>query len=46
MNDYILDESWIVVASTVPYSNLTRSNVNAMEPTHHGSFNYTNTWLA
>jgi peptide/nickel transport system substrate-binding protein len=46
MNDYILDESWILVASTVPYSNLTRSNVHAMEPTQHGSFNYTNTWLA
>jgi hypothetical protein len=30
----------------VPYSNLTRSNVHGMEPTQHGTFDYTNTWLA
>lgn len=46
MNDYILDQSWIIVASTVPYSNLTRSSVHGMEPTQHASFSYTNTWLA
>ena len=45
MNDYILDQSWIIVASSVPYSNLTRSYVHDMEATQHASFNYTNTWL-
>ena len=45
MNDYILDQSWIIVTSTLPYSNLTRSNVHGMEPTQHASFSYTNTWL-
>jgi ABC-type transport system substrate-binding protein len=45
MNEYILDQSWIIVTSTLPYSNLTRSNVHGMEPTQHASFLYTNTWL-
>jgi peptide/nickel transport system substrate-binding protein len=45
MNDYILDQSWMIVASGVPYSNLTRSNVHGMEPTQHASFSYTHTWL-
>jgi peptide/nickel transport system substrate-binding protein len=45
MNDFMLDQSWIIVPSSLPASNLTSSKVHGMQPNQHGGFNYVNAWL-
>jgi peptide/nickel transport system substrate-binding protein len=45
MNDFMLDQSWIVVPSSLPASNVTTTNVHGMVPNQHGGFTYINAWI-
>ena len=45
MNDFMLDQSWIIVPSSLPASNLVSSDVHGMVPTQYGGFSYINAWI-
>jgi ABC-type transport system substrate-binding protein len=45
MNDFMLEQCWIIVPSSLPASNLTSSKVHGMAPTQYGGFSYVNAWI-
>ena len=45
MNDFMLDQCWIIVPSNLPASNLTSTRVHGMAPTQYGGFSYVNAWI-
>ena len=46
INDYILDQSWIIPLGSLPLTYITRASVRGMLPTMHaGGFLFTDAWL-
>ena len=46
INDYVLDQSWIIPICSLPLVFLTRASVHGMTPTMHaGGFLFTDAWL-
>jgi len=45
MNDFMLDQCWIIVPSNLPASNLISSKVHGLVPTQYGGFSYVNAWI-
>ena len=45
LNDLVLDESFVAIASTTPQIMMTTAKVHGLAPTYHASFSFTGAWL-
>jgi len=45
LNDLVLDESFVAIASSTPQIMMTTAKVHGLAPTYHASFSFTGAWL-
>ena len=45
LNDLVLDESFVAIASPSPQIMMTTAKVHGLAPTYHASFSFTGAWL-
>jgi len=45
LNDLVLDESFVAIASTTPQIMMTTAKVHGLAPTYHASFSFAGAWL-
>jgi ABC-type transport system substrate-binding protein len=45
LNDLVLDESFVAIASSTPQIMMTTAKVHGLAPTYHASFSFTGAWM-